>query len=68
MKLTHTNLFALSEHFGTETTATVAVRSTSYTHIKRCFTAGLLTIDQAARTMTLTDAGIAALAAYRSSK
>lgn len=66
MNVTRLNLSVLDRIFGEETTVRNLMAPTSYRHVQRCFKAGLITVTP--DTMTLTDAGIAALAAYRSSK
>lgn len=64
---THTNLFALREAFtgGGELASRVpnSLPPTRLPHLRRCLAAGLVRVE--GRELTLTDAGVAALAAFR---
>lgn len=62
---TDTNMFCLSEHFGDRAEASARIRPTDRPHLKRCLAAGLLEADRATSTLRLTEAGKAALAAWR---
>ena len=69
-KLTHTNLFALSEAFPVGTTSIGnRVPSTDAPHLSRCMKAGLLRVDASDVTrLVLTADGVAAVALYRETR
>jgi len=64
---THTNLFALREAFTVDgelaSRVPNSLRPSSLPHLRRCLAAGLVRVE--GRELALTDAGVAALAAFR---